>query len=92
METTNLTDITNASDLVLDAFLAFRTGDAAFDFDALTAAELRALARMLPGANLRTWILLAEQAEDSRRTVSRATGDYYEGRILARQERDGWSE
>lgn len=76
-------EITNYSDNLVDAILAWKSGDETFNFDALTSKELYLL-QDATGANLRTWICLAA-AREAR--SPRADGPDYEGAILARQER-----
>ena len=55
-------DITNTSDNALSALFAWKTEDDSFDYDALTASELRELAVLVPDADFSTWITLAERA------------------------------
>ncbi len=76
----NTVDITNASDTVLDAFLALKTGDASFDFDALTSRDLLAL-KAMGCKGLDGWLALTPAP-----TSGRSSGRDYEGAILARQE------
>lgn len=87
MQTT--TDITNVSDTVLDAFLAWTAGDEDFDFDALNKGEMVALAALLPAVDFRTWIATAPIAHTAARGAARAiaTGaDVAEDRILRAQD------
>lgn len=82
---TNTMDITGTSDTVLDAAIALRTGDAEYDFDALTYRELVEV-QAVTGVSLSGWIAVARRAADVQSHVSRRD---YEGAILARQEDDG---
>ena len=79
----NTIDITNFSDNLLDAILAYRSGDESFNFDVLTIGELYALQDAVK-VDLSLWI---QQANLKSERGKRSVGPDYENAILARQER-----
>lgn len=84
MATTNLTDISNCTDRVLDIFLRTKGGEDNIDCEALTVTERRQLADLMgwaPSSFLSSWI--ADAPADPA-----PAGPDYEGAILARQEND----
>lgn len=84
----NTIDITNYSDNVIDAILAFRTNDNSFDWESLTVKELYQL-QDATGADFSVWI---RQTEMRTARSTRPVGRDYEGAILARQERNSYAD